>query len=349
MSSCVGFSQEKGKFVSMNEEELIEKIEAEFMAIINSSMLSKWITSNGSSGPNFHATLNTKNEVYKESQYYFNEEKKFVHWTSIQNLMSIINYRELRLYNLHKSSDSEEFNYAAKALNVSNNQIDHSKKFLYTFSFCKSTEINNNDLWSDYGKDYKGVALEFEIINDPKSWDNFMLANVYYEIPTQLEKFGSQINILKNKYSGIEANIDLGRLIAFHKQPNPYKKEKEIRLSTYFPFGGDIEAYWKHCNTEFILDKNRPRITDYSSLNLWTDNDSPYLKSKIENYDRRLILESEYFIRKPQIKLTNIHFGYDCGISNKEYYGFKQKLEEIIKRKLGYELRLPLNLFKLDS
>ncbi len=328
----------------MTQLELNAKITSEFLNILKTHLSEKLISSNGSIGPVFDADLTDKNLNYKDTHYFYNGELKFVHWTSIQNLLSIINNREIRLYNLLNSSDPDEFDYAAKALEISHNQINHSKNYFFTFSFCRSYDLANKYLWNEYGKDYTGVAIEFEIINKPDLWENFMISQVYYKLPQFLIDFILDLNVLCEKYPGIKTEIDLGKLIGFHKKKR-FNEENELRLSTYFPFES-LEAYWKYCNTEFRFDKDRPRITSYFGLSLWVDNDSPYVKSDKPKYDRQLIIEENYFKTRPQIKLTQIHFGKNCGINNYQFLEFRQKLEEIIRLKLGYNLNLELNLFK---
>jgi hypothetical protein len=327
----------------MTEVEYIESIRNVFMNEIYSCIPNKWISGNGSSGPVFEAYLSTKNKKYQNSQYYFDEKREFIHWTSVQNLLSIINQREIRFYNLQNSKDSEEFKYAASQLNIPDDLIEYSKNFLYTFSFCKSIEIDNAYLWNTYGREYQGVAIEFEIMNSPDMWDNFMLAQVYYELPNQLITLKEKLEDLIKEYPQIETKIDLGRLIAFHKHPD-HSKELEIRIATFYPFT-ETDDYWKNYNTEFIFEKNRPRITNYFGLNLWVDNESPYMKCTDPKNDRRLLLTEDYFIERPQIKLKNIYFGNQCGITNLDYNNFKINLEEIIKYKLGYLVKLPIKLF----
>ena len=169
----------------MTEIEIIDKIGKEFMDTIYEHLPKEWIFSNGSSGPSFNAQLNKMNSAYEASDYFYNEERKFIHWTNVQNLMSIINNREIRLYNLHKSSDAKEFNFAAEQLSIPEHNVDYSKNYLYTFSFCEIKEKNNPKLWSEYGKDYSGVAIEFEIDNEPKRWNNYMLSQCYYSLPVR--------------------------------------------------------------------------------------------------------------------------------------------------------------------
>lgn len=328
----------------MTKIELIDRIDKEFMDVIYEHIPNKWIPSHGSSDLKFHARLSERNVAYKSSEYFYSGKRKFVHWTNVPNLMSIINSREIRLYNLQKSSDENEFNFAAKQLTIPQDCIDHSKNYLYTFSFCEIKEVDNQKLWKEYGNNYSGIAIEFEIENDPANWNNFMLSKCYYELPEKFIQLFKELETLKNKWKGIETNIDLGRLIAFHKHPD-FENEVEVRLSSYFPFD-NIEAYWKHCNTEFIFEKNRPRITDYFGLKLWVNNNSPYLKSNTPEYDRRLQIEEEYYENRPKIIINNIKFGENCGIDNSKYSEYRQKLEEVFKLKFGYEINLPLNLIK---
>lgn len=328
----------------MTETEIIDLITKEFMDTIYKYIPNECISSNGSFGRNFNARLSEMNSAFHNTEYFYSGERKFVHWTSVQNLMSIINNREFRMYNLQKSSDENEFKFAANQLTMSENIIDHTKNYIYTLSFCEITEINNQKLWLEYGQDYSGIAIEFEIENNPMNWKNIMLSRCYYEIPKKFVKLFEDLSILKKKWNGVDTNIDLGRLIAFYKHPD-FKDELEVRLSTYFPYN-NIEAYWKNCNTEFIFDNERPRITDYFGLKLWVDNNSPFMQSDRKEYDRKLLIDDDYYIKHPKIIIRNIMFGENCGISNKEYIKFRQKLQEVFILKLGYEITLPLNLVR---
>jgi len=313
------------------------------MLIVNRHIPELMIESAGYSGSSFDARLSNKNNSFNGTDYYFNEGKKFVHWTNIQNLMSILNYREFRLYNLHNSSDENEFKYAAKEFDVTDENIDYSKSYLYTLSFCESKEINNDHLWTEYGKNYSGVALEFEIINDPLHWKSYMLSKVYYEIPPYIAKLREELELFRKKHIGATTHLDLGKLIAFHKQKE-FSKEAEIRLATYFPFktGEEIEKY---CNTEFRFEKDRPRETNYFGLKLWVNNESPFVRDRNPEFDKSLDVGNDYFKFNPKIKITNIHFGKNCGISSREFLNFWSSLNRITRYKLGYEIDIEPNLY----
>lgn len=323
----------------MNEKEL-DKILNEYLSEFYSFFPKKCFNSRGYIDSNFHINLSENNINFKETQYFYSGEKKFVHWTSVRNLMSIINNREIRFYNLHMSSDSQEFNYAASKLPIDDEKIDIYKKYFYTFSFCEACEINNSNLWENYGNNYQGVAFEFEIVNDSEMWEKFMLSKVFYELPQSLIKLQDKLSELKTQHSNI--NFDFARLIGFHKEPK-FSKEKEIRISTFLPFGDSNDAYWKYCKTDFRFEKNRPRITEYFGLNLWVNNNSAYLRSSEKNFDRKLNVEENYFITKPKIKITKIFFGKNCGISNKDFEPYYIALNQILSRQFGYDIEVSLN------
>lgn len=325
------------------EEKYLDKLYDEFKSILKRHIPNLMIESCGYSGSNFDAKLSDKNKLFIGSDYFFNKGKKFVHWTSIQNLMSILNYREFRFYNLHNSSDEKEFKYAAQQFGITNESIEYSKSYLYTLSFCESKEITNEYLWTEYGKDYSGVAIEFEIVNDPQEWKNYMLSQVYYQIPAFVSKLKEEFEMFKNKYPGATAHIDLGKLIAFHKQKK-FSKELEIRIATYYPFK-NVQEIEKYCNTEFRFEKDRPRETNYFGLKLWVNSDSPFIREENPQYDRSLNLEKDYFIHNPKIKITNIYFGKNCGISSEEFIKFWGSLNRIVKFKLGYNINIEPNLY----
>ena len=327
------------------KEEQLNSILEDYLQEVYSCIPKKCFFGYGYYGTHFHATLSEHNKDFEDTQYFYNDEKKFIHWTpSVQNLMSIINYREFRFYNLHKSSDSEEFRYAAEHLPIEEGLIDHLKKYLYTFSFCQACELNNSDLWTSSGNHFKGVAIEFEIVNDPRMWERFMLSKVYYELPKPLIDLKNKLEVLKTKNPFMSTDFDFGRLIGFHKRPD-LSIEKEIRISTLFPFGKDCDAYYKYCKPDFRFDENRHRMTDYFGLNLWVNNESAYLQSNEQIFDRKLHVEENYFVTKPKIKISKITFGRDCGVNNKDFQSYYSELNKILMRQFRYEIEVSLNLY----
>src|SRR5688572_15310888 len=100
----------------MDQYVYLEQIEKEFLGIIFKYLPRHWIKHGGYSAANFYAALGDDTATFAESKYMYSGTKKFIHWTSVNNLMSMINYREIRMYNVHNSSDETEFSYPAETL-----------------------------------------------------------------------------------------------------------------------------------------------------------------------------------------------------------------------------------------
>jgi hypothetical protein len=322
----------------------LEEAYSHFKEVIKKNFPDLHFPHTGYSGGQFHAELATENKMFFNTPYFYKEELSFVHWTTIDKLLSILNNREFRLYNLHNSKDETEFNFAAKELGIQKEEADFYKKYYYTFSFCKKENLYNKYLWEEYGKKFSGVAIEFSIINDPLNWDKYMISNVHYNVPDSFKAF--QEDIFELKQHGINfQRFNIGKLIGFHKQ-NDFYNENEIRIATYFPYNG-LEEYLKFAKSEFRIDKtnNRNRVTNYISLPLWVDNNSQFIKSDNPGLDRSSLYDEEYFIDRPKIMIKNIYFGEECGIENSELYLYTKELTDIIRLNLGYRVELELNLF----
>ena len=177
----------------MLEDSLQEDVYTQFRALIQKHFPEFFFRHKGYTGFNFYADLASENKLFKDTPYFYKEELTFIHWTSINNLLSILNNREIRLYNLYNSEDEHEFYYAAEILGLESAQINYLKKYYYTFSFCKKEDINNKYLWGNYGDNYKGVAIKFTIENDPTEWDKFMISNIHYSVPDNFKEFAAFI------------------------------------------------------------------------------------------------------------------------------------------------------------
>lgn len=323
----------------MEQEKYLDSLLNKYVDVISNDIPWQWIDNWGYSGSDMHAVLNQNNSAYEGGPYYYNDNLKFVHWTSLSSLMSIINSREIRFYNLNNSNDLAELRFAAEVMGVSDEQINHSKEHLYTFSFCEGSEINNDYLWENYGDKFSGCAIEFEIVNDPMEYKNFMLSKVYYELPNKLLNLINKIDELKKRFPGMNSELNLSPLISFHKK-SEFKDEKEVRLSTFIPFR-DIEERLTKTNNEIRTNDQGARVTNYFGLNLWVNNDSPSVWNGKSEHDRRLIVEENYFRNNPKIKINNIRLGYKSGVHPKEYFKFKQVIEFAVRDKLGYNISMP--------
>lgn len=324
----------------------LEDVYTQFRNLLDKHFPELFFRNTGYGGSDLNAELASENRMFLNTPYFYKEDLTFIHWTSIDNLLSILNNREFRLYNLHSSKDENEFYYAARELGLEDEEVEYAKKYYYHFSFCKKEDLSNKYLWEEYGKNSTGVAIEFSIVNNPMDWDNYMISNVYYNVSDNFKAFKKDIDELKRQYGISTKGFNIGKLIGFYKKED-FCNEKEVRIATFFPFKG-FEEYLKFAKTEFRIDKinTRNRITNYISLPLWVDNNSTLVKSDKIELDRSSLFDDVYFATRPKIKINNIYFGKDCGIDNMTLSPFRYQLTDIIKFNLGYRIELYLNIYR---
>ena len=293
----------------------------------------------GSSGLKYFAYLSKKNKPFIDSDYSYNGNLEFIHFTSLPALFSIINDRKIRFYNLHNSNDPNEYKFIANVLYGNNEkEIDFRKHYIYTFSFSPINEINNSYLWNEYGNNFAGVAIAFKIRNDPVDWINFHMSEVKYTLNENINNFSIEKKNIENEFN-VEFDVDLSRLMGFHKDLD-WSNEKEIRLLTYFPYQ-TFQEYVKFSKIEYKINEQGNRFVEFIELPLWVDDSSPYIKDENNpNADKRLNFDETYFKTHPQIQITNIYWGENLNINWRELCVLSQKMNEIILQNFGYSINV---------
>ena len=202
-------------------------------------------------------------------------------------------------------------------------------------------------MWEKYGNNFGGVAIIFEIINDPTGWDNFHLSEIKYHPSLEMQNYVRDINVLKEKYSGCTFYLELEKIMALHKEEK-WAGEKEVRILTYKPFqnyANKLNLLKRELKKELIIETGRIRFAEYFELNLWVKNDSARIKDRFE----QTLPSPDYFIKHPQIKITNILFGENCGLSPEEYLRITPEIAGIVVDNFGYTVQLDRNLFRDES
>lgn len=317
--------------------ETFRKIDSEINTAFSKYFPHFSIRERGNSGPSFSFNLPDHNCHFENTDYFYKDELTFIHFTSINNLFSILNERAFRFYNLHNSEDSNEYKHTGEVLGISDGQLAHHKKYLFTFSCCPSSDIRNDKLWKLYGKEHTGVAIEFKIENDIKLWEKYHIAQVKYEpsdnFKSMLEEF-KKIEVKRN----IKINVDLSKIIGFHKAPD-WADEKEIRIMTYFPYQY-LDEYLKFSKTEFKISENGSRFVDYIKLPLWVNNESPFLKGSKPDLNRHQSLSTDFFEKRPKIKINKILIGQKSAIPNNQLIYFIDQLSNLVQENYGYKIEI---------
>jgi hypothetical protein len=295
---------------------------------------------------NYTVRIPTKNEKLIGSSYFLNGIDKVLHFTSVKILFSIINEGAIRLYNLNNSNDEMEYNYAwdiLKEINrFQNIQTKEWAEYVKTYSFIASlTNINekyNTCLWERYADKKKGVAIEFEIVNEPEKWEYFYFAEIKYGEKNKFEKLKNNWQALIADKPNNRYNIELDQLIALHKsEEKKWRDENEVRILFLFPVkrSGVIKAYLSRDYTTDKYDKN----IQYFSLPLVNNKNEYVIKNN--DYINKL-MKHDFFNHMPKLRIKNVDFGADFPIKGDEFLKFREYINYYISDKLKTKLeRLP--------
>ena len=211
---------------------------------------------------------------------------RFVHFTSLSALNSILSEQGLRLYNLHNVADAKEYSFIAKEFGVSDFLLEILKSRIFICSLCTSDVLESNDVswfWTNYGHGGKGCAIEFEIEDPLQSISHVKLANIQYSKPDFSSFLNSNMEF--EKRHNIKTNLkELIHLQACLHKSDEFKREKEVRL---FWEDGFAEAH-RACEPEYEygFDSSFERTVSYY---------------KVKFYNR--------VIGYPFIKIRSIQFG----------------------------------------
>ncbi len=176
--------------------------------------------------------------LLKGSDYEYDGDYKFVHFTSLQNLINILRSGFLRMSEFRNLQDKNEVNFAYEIFKDFDIQllekIDKLKEELFCLSMSKYSDeiIRDQYLWKTYGCNSKGCCIVFSIIKE--EYSSYCLGNIIYgnEKLKPLEELKKRlVNFAKKGSFGGELDA-LISLVCFHKEKK-YIAEKEVRFLFY--------------------------------------------------------------------------------------------------------------------
>ncbi|VXD14311.1 hypothetical protein [Marinoscillum sp. 108] len=214
------------------------------------------------SGNTLSVRYSKGNHSFKDSKYFLDpKDQSFSHLTTYRGLFSIINSGVLRLYNLNNSNDPNEL-FSLAGIPTYENVSENIKPYVYTFSFCKASQVANPAMWRDYGQ----VSLNFEIVNDPLAWEYYRISPLHYGGSEFVPKYVVLLDEMHKRFPQWNFSPDLESLLsllAFHKE-SAHKHEEEIRL-LYVPFMFDDRG---EAQFDFRVSEVRTGATKFIELQL---------------------------------------------------------------------------------
>lgn len=249
---------------------------------------------------------------YRKSNYFFDGAYKFIHYTSVPKLLSIIRDKRIRLYDLRGMDDKDEFDFGHKVLNKKSSYLTkEAKKRIFCLSMCKyelEEKEQSLNMWRQFGLDGHGIGIVLEFAKSHRSsWIHYILSQVHYGDHT-LKKLYKTCEVyveFSKKYNFTIRNFDefLYKLFCFHKQ-HIYKDEKEVRLI----YNNDFRTSQP---TKGIADLNsKLQKSSYHELELEWDRWKTF-NGDYQKYQERV--KTIY----PYVSIDKIIFGYRISNSNK--------------------------------
>ncbi len=284
----------------IQKEYLIEVIQPSFPFIkyIGSSSWSQ----QGESKPELSFKIPQQNFSLKDSDYYYQETNRFIHYTSLEGAVNILNDGFFKLNSLAYMDDPQEMHFALK----NSQELEHLKQYIFCLSFCKYDEIKNPDnfdSWRLYGRDGGRIGIVFKFVSSLDSWVDSYLSEIHYgkhntnldgydETTKKFElfkrnqeqfisKYQDSIEFLPHPFNKNRELPDwLAIFLAFHKS-SLYKIENEVRYLKWvderpnsFTFNRQLEmsSYEKLLITNRnIVEKQKSEIEFRETLSVEID------------------------------------------------------------------------------
>jgi hypothetical protein len=257
-------------------------------------------------------------DLFKDSVYEYQGDYKFLHFTNLFALKSILESGFLRMSEFSNLLDTNEIHYATKVFqnskknSINEEEIENQKEKLFCLSLCESNENTKRDdfMWEVYADKGKGVLVEFEFTKPNPS--RFVFGKVQYgkdklkpleKIVELSEKFKDKNqNFFPNNFT--ELFIDI---FSFHKVKK-FEAEKEVRMLLKV----EKHKYEEHTFESVYRDINNKLDVKYFNK-LFLKGRHPYLELNYPFSDD----VNQVFNEFPQVEIKNIVFGYGLSIEKK--------------------------------
>lgn len=272
--------------------------------------------------------------LFKDSPYEYGGDGNFIHFSSLQGLITILNSGYLRMSEFGNLLDKQELIYGAKVFEghpLFKLDISALKQNIFCLSACEANDLTkrNHFMWEVFASEGNGVIIEYKLTK--KNPYSFILGKVQYGL---------------SKLQPLELLRDLA--IDFHKK-------KDFFPSNFMEVIMELQAFHKAKKYEIenevrmFFREDKPLHEEHSFLTIYKDINS---KNEIKYFNKLFLKGRHEFINDeaiskipedkildiaPQIEITNIILGFNLSIENKLDI-MKHLLK--LKEKHHYEFRI---------
>ncbi|MFY8069525.1 MAG: DUF2971 domain-containing protein [Flavobacterium sp.] len=298
-------------------------------------------------------TLGNESTAFKNK---FKNSGDFIHYTSLESVLNILNTKQLRLYNCQNLNDKLEVKYAVKefGLQIPEDDLETFRQQLFVFS-ASTYDINlkNDDfnLWRLYGNSGLGAAIVFGIENFSDDWESLFFGKISYELDVNIyEDFKKFIKIhqdFNNEYALFENIPSIIPIIALHFKNKIWSIENEIRLIAHCPFDKySLETIHYESGNSYLtntikhtLNRSGEKVAYVSlPLNLKEERD------RISKIIREEEATNTFLKCIPHLKIKKIIIGHE--VSAKSFVEVQSILHQVISKELGYNIAIEYSSFR---
>ncbi len=254
-------------------------------------LMQSWHSVNDNIG-GLDVTFKSSQNAFEGTAFHSKIHKQYIHYTSKESLLNILNEGAVRCYSANNMNDPNEIYSIVTQLGLSINQefVENIRRSLFLFSMCRYDENYKDDkyLWSKYGKDGEGVGIVFEIENESNDWLSTYIGDVNYSSDLERDNLLKTTIEICDKYSKLGLNSNeyptlLYLLFAMNKGAS-WSNERETRAVTHINY--EPMFYSKSTIQDYNIDKGN--IGHYLDKSDWL---SAYYKLDLANKFNKQIIE----------------------------------------------------------
>jgi hypothetical protein len=202
------------------------------------------ITSNNIPPRTFDAVISNEG-LFENTDYKFNPNTHFIHFTSLPALSQILKSGFLRMSDFNCLSDKSELQFASEIFSKGEDKkIEEAKPNIFCLSACSSSPeiLESQHMWNQYASAGMGCAIEYKFTST--KIHNMVFGKILYGKKSlkSLRRLKKLDEHFKDKYDFEVTDLPmlLLKVSAFHKKIK-FKNEQEVRLLFY-----NESSYPKH-------------------------------------------------------------------------------------------------------
>ena len=245
----------------------------------------------------FDAETFITSELLNGTPLEYDGQNHFLHYTSLQGLISILKSRRIRLYDFNNFNDPTEFIYANRYFqNFSDDkELREYKRQFFALSLCDYSDelVNNNiNLWRLYADNGKGACITFEVEQDNISkLHDFAFGRIKYN-PTP-ERIKELEEILERDAK--------------------FQKENNFRCNNLPDLIAPLCCFYK---SDLFKIENEVRLFHFSKRRLFDRHESDAIQCELNRdgkkvYFIELPIDKEEDASIPLLKIKAVHLGYN--------------------------------------